>query len=82
MFKVLNVPNEKIKDKMIKSVEERVTSVQNFCDIGFQDLYKAIFEGFTQDKNFDIENLSEEENKRTDELAQKRYSAQEWNFMK
>ncbi len=79
MFSVLNVSKEKISDKMIKSVEERVTSVRSQTGASFEELYKAVFHGFTQYKDYKIGALDQEELKRSRELEEK-YSSEAWNF--
>ena len=48
MFKILNVSNEKIKDKLISDVKQRVTSIENETGKKFQinEIIKAMTEGF------------------------------------
>ncbi len=80
MFTLLKVPKEKISDKMIQSVEERVTKVLNFGDFTMDDVYKAMLAGFTAGKDFETGNLSATELSRASELAKARYAAPEWNY--
>ncbi len=80
MFTLLKVPKEKISDKMIQSVEERVTKVLNFGSFTIDEVYKAMLSGFTREKEFEIGSLSAEELGRAEELAKKRYSSNDWNF--
>ncbi len=82
MFSVLKVSNEKISDKMIKSVEERVTRVLDFKDVSIQDLYFAMLKGFTNGKSYKIGKLTNEESKRADQLAKEVYASEKWNFMR
>ncbi len=79
MFSVLNVSKEKISDKMIKSVEERVTSVHSQTGASFEELYKAIMHGFTEYKDYKVGMLDPSELNRAAEL-EKKYSSNEWNF--
>lgn len=79
MFTLLKVPKEKISDKMIESVEERVTKVLNFGNFSMQDVYNAMFDGFTKDKEYEIGSLSGDEIKKAKELAETRYKTEEWN---
>jgi lipoate---protein ligase len=79
MFSVLNVSKEKISDKQIKAVEERVTSVLNQKNVEFTDLYKAMFKGFVKDKYYKAEQLSKSEYERAEALAGT-YSSDAWNF--
>jgi len=84
MFTVLKVPSEKIRDKMVKSVEERVTSVEWFLkrEVGFQELKEALKRGF--EEAFKIELVPGEVTGFEEELAEKlrgeKYSTAGWNF--
>jgi lipoate-protein ligase A len=80
MFSLLKISKEKISDKMIKAVQERVTRVLDHKKISIEDLYEALLKGFTSDKQFQIGKLTDEEMNRAKELAKKRYAAREWNF--
>ncbi len=82
MFSVLNVPDEKIKDKLIKSVEERVTRVLDFKKISKEDLYNALLKSFTENKEFELTGLTKEEKKRAAQLTKDIYRTKNWNFMK
>ncbi|EQD60308.1 biotin/lipoate A/B protein ligase [mine drainage metagenome] len=79
MFSLLNVSKEKISDKMIKSAEERVTSVKSQTGASFEELYKSILRGFTEYKDYGIGMLSPGELRRAEEL-EKTYSSDAWNF--
>lgn len=81
MFSLLKVPDEKIRDKMIAAVEERVTSVtkQNNA-ITKEQLYDALLKGFTANKDFTFGKWTDNELQRAQELARTRYSTKEWNF--
>ncbi len=80
MFTLLKVPKEKISDKMIQSVEERVTKVLNFGNFTMDDVYKAMLEGFTIGKDFDTGHISAAELSRATGLAKTRYATPEWNY--
>ena len=84
MFTVLLVPNEKIRDKLIKSVEERVTSINRFLKrkVAFKELKEALMNGC--EDSFKIKLVPGETDKFEGQLAEKlrteKYSAKEWNF--
>ncbi len=80
MFSVLNVSKEKISDKMIKNVEERVTRVLDYVDVTQDGLYEALMRGFVKGKNFSFGKLEGREEKRASELAARVYGSDEWNF--
>ena len=82
MFTVLKVPDEKIKDKMIKAVEDRVTSIKQINNIDRDEAYDEIIKGFLKGKDYEFGTLTKEELKRAQELVKKRYSKKDWNFKK
>jgi len=84
MFMVLKVPSEKIRDKLIKSVEERVTSIDKFLrrEVGFEELKAALTRGF--EGSFKVKLELGQTLKFEEELAEKlraeKYASKEWNF--
>lgn len=82
MFSLLKVSKEKISDKMIAAVEERVTRILNQKQVSMDETYQALLKGFTNGKNWKFGELTEEELKRAKELAKSRYETKEWNFMR
>ena len=80
MFSLLKVSQEKISDKMIKSVEERVTKLLNFGSFSMEEVYRALLKGFTHGKEFEIGQLTQTELGRAKELAETKYRSHEWNF--
>ncbi len=80
MFTVLRLSSEKISDKMIRSVEERVTRVLNYANVSQEELCEALLQGFTKGKEYEIGEWSDEEMNRARELAETVYRTREWNF--
>lgn len=86
MFTVLKVPNEKVRDKLIMTIEERVTSIDNLMKthICLNDLKNELTKGF--EEVFEIRlvpgEIIEFEKKLTSNLATKKYGTREWNFMR
>ncbi|CAD6492140.1 MAG: Lipoate-protein ligase A subunit 1 [Candidatus Argoarchaeum ethanivorans] len=83
MFSLLKVPNEKIRDKMIKNVEERVTSIKKEKgNIDKEDVIDAMIKGF--ESALDIKlvkgELTQEELRVAEELRSDKYGTKEWNF--
>jgi len=84
MFAVLKVPNEKIRDKLVKSVEERVTSLNRVLrrDVGFEELKEALTKGF--EETFSIRlaegTLIKFEEQTAAALKAEKYATREWNF--
>lgn len=87
MFSLLLIPNEKIKDKMIQVVEERVTSINQEAkkdekEYTFDDIVRILAQGFEESLNTKLElsELSESEKEMAEKLAKEKYSTDEWNF--
>jgi lipoate-protein ligase A len=84
MFTILKVPQEKISDKMIADVKERVTSIRDILnrDVQIGELYDALKQGFSDALDIEMvpEKLSVEEQKTAKQLAAEKYSTREWNF--
>ena len=84
MFTVLRVSKEKISDKLIKSVEERVTTIRRELGmkVTFNEVAEALRTSFP--KVFDIKlvegGLSRDESELTSKLKREKYHTQEWIF--
>ena len=79
MFTLLKVGKEKLSDKDIEKAEERVTCVRRYSEAGIEELYQALLEAFTEDKDWVYGRPREEELRCAEELVRQRYSTQEWN---
>jgi lipoate---protein ligase len=83
MFSVLKVSDEKIKDKMIANVKERVTSITLQKPGTSRELVlHALLQGFTKGKSFEMGPLTQAEYARAVELSNERYRKKEWNWMR
>lgn len=84
MFTVLKVPNEKIRDKLIRSVEERVTSINRFLrrEVSFEELKDALIYGFQDALKIRLVpgDLLRYEEQLTARLETEKYTTREWNF--
>lgn len=83
MFSLLKVPDEKIKDKLIKHVEERVTSIKKELGVVERDkVVNALHKGF--EDTLDIElvkgELIAQELQTMNELREGKYATEDWNF--
>jgi lipoate-protein ligase A len=79
MFSVLKVPSEKLRDKIIKDVKERVTSLAGTT---FDDMASSLKISFAEkfDAKLVADSLSIEEISRAKWLAERKYSSKEWNL--
>ncbi|MBD3407589.1 MAG: lipoate--protein ligase family protein [Candidatus Lokiarchaeota archaeon] len=84
MFSVLKVPEEKISDKMIADVKDRVISIEEILggEINFGRLEEALRNGFKSalDIEFDDLRLTQREMNMAEELVESKYSTNEWNL--
>ncbi|MBN2604030.1 MAG: lipoate--protein ligase family protein [Candidatus Thermoplasmatota archaeon] len=84
MFSLLKVSNEKIKDKLIEDVKQRVTSIKHV--IGkeplFDDVANALKVGFEEEFDVDLVKgeITEFEKKLAKSYEYARFSKEEWNF--
>ncbi|MBI4043909.1 MAG: lipoate--protein ligase family protein [Candidatus Diapherotrites archaeon] len=82
MFSVLKVSKEKISDKMIQSVEERVTRILDHKKVSREDVAHALLKGFTQGKFYSFGKWSNAELDDAHVLVSQRYCTKEWNWMR
>jgi len=81
MFSLLKVGKEKISDKMIQAVEERVTRIKDHGNFDMKAVYDALVQGFTAAKDWEFGKLTEEEIKRAAQLVKERYITDQWTFL-
>jgi len=83
MFSVLRVPNEKIKDKLISDVKDRVTSVKHVLnkDVTFNQISNAMKKGFEEEFNIKLVKgkLTREEEELSLKFDKECFSAKNWN---
>lgn len=84
MFSILKVPSEKMRDKLIKSAEERVTSIESLLGrkAGFDEVAGAVAKGFEKSLGIELvrQEPTESEFRMAKELAEKKYATREWRF--
>jgi len=83
MFSLLIVPNEKIRDKLISDVKQRVTSIKHILgkDISFEHVAEAMKIGFEEEFNIELNEgtLNKEEIELTNKFEKDFFSTKEWN---
>ena len=79
MFCILKVPSEKLKDKIIKDVKGRVTSLSG---ITFEEMASSLKSSFATkfDAKLLADSMSIDETSRARRLAERKYRSREWNF--
>ncbi len=83
MFSVLKVPQEKIKDKLIKEVKDRVTSLKGALgrEVEFQEVCQALAKGFERSLEIELEKgeLTDTELRLAKDINEERYHSEKWN---
>lgn len=83
MFSLLKVPNEKMKDKLIADVKQRVTSIKHILgkEIRFKEVAAALKIGFEQEFHVELieGKLSNAELVLAKQLEKDSFSKKEWN---
>jgi len=83
MFSLLKVPNEKIKDKLIADVKDRVTSLRHILGrrVPFDDVAKAMKKGFEEEFNVELYEgtLTDEESDLSKKFEKECFSSWNWN---
>ncbi|OGS40726.1 MAG: lipoate--protein ligase [Euryarchaeota archaeon RBG_13_31_8] len=86
MFKLLKVPDEKIKDKMIADVKQRVTSIKHVSGniVSFSEVADAMQTGFEQEFGIElvIDVLTKDEINLAKKFERECFSTNEWNFIR
>ncbi|MEM4297740.1 MAG: biotin/lipoate A/B protein ligase family protein [Nitrososphaerota archaeon] len=84
MFSFLKVSDEKIKDKVIKNVEERVTSINRELGykVSLKEVADSLAKGFEQSLGLGLVEgeLDDEELSLAKRLRDEKYVTYEWNF--
>jgi lipoate-protein ligase A len=85
MFQVLRIAEEKLRDKMIASARERVTTIERELGraVGFEEASEALRAGFEEALGIELKEgaLGDEERALAMELRGK-YSSREWIYMR
>lgn len=82
MFTYLRPDVDKVSDKLVAGVRDRVTSVEDQVGGDVEDTYAALRTAFTEGRRTAEASLTEEERERAEELAVERYASDGWNQMK
>ena len=83
MFKVLRVPEEKLRDKTIENVKHRVTSLKHLgIEITFEEVQKYLVDGFIETFNAHVneEKIPDYVYDLAKKLEVEKYATYEWNF--
>jgi len=83
MFTVLKVPSEKMRDKIIQDVKQRVTGISDVLgrDVGFDETADALAAGFVDALGCSLVpgDFSSAELALAEQLAHDKYASAAWN---
>jgi lipoate-protein ligase A len=79
MLKALRIGKEKVSDKAVKSAEKRVSRIKDHADIDRDEVVEKMIEVFSEGKEVEEGSLTDEELEEARELAEEKFSSDEWN---
>jgi len=81
MLKALRIGKEKVSDKAIKSAEKRVSRISDHIRHSREEVIQSLIESFADENGVELEkgSLTEEELDEARELADSKFSSNEWN---
>ncbi len=82
MFTYLRPDVDKVSDKVVENVHERVTSVEELVGASMDETREALRNAFTEGRETYEGELSERELERVEELVEDRYVSDDWNLMR
>lgn len=78
MFTLLTPGEEKLSDKAVDAVEDRVTSVKRESGASLDELEAALLDGLVVGKDWEESGFTDAELARAEELAEEKYGSEEW----
>ncbi|MFB6180265.1 MAG: biotin/lipoate A/B protein ligase family protein [Candidatus Nanohalobium sp.] len=79
MLRVLRIGKEKVSDKAVKSAEKRVSRISDHVDASREEVTEKLIEKFSEGREIERSGLTEQEIEEAEELAEEKFSTQEWN---
>ncbi|AYB38908.1 lipoate--protein ligase family protein [Brevibacillus laterosporus] len=84
LFSLLTFPSERVKERMIKSFKQKAVTINEVSSkpISLEEAIEAFYQGFAEGLGIELVpmELTDEEQQLANELAETRYSTDEWNF--
>ncbi len=86
LFSLFNFTNERVKERMMKSFKNKAVAINDLHTrkISLDEAKDAFHQGFATGLNINLEPLilTKDQEKEVTNLAQDKYEADEWNFMR
>lgn len=79
MLRVLRIGEEKVSDKAIKSVEERVTAINDFIEHSRRQVIRKMIDNFQDKYCSHLTKLNEETLKEAEKRVDEKFSTDKWN---
>jgi len=79
MLRVLRIGKEKVSDKAVESAEQRVSRISDHVDYAREDVIEKMIEKFSEGREVETEDLSDDEVEEAKELVKEKFSDEEWN---
>jgi len=79
MLKALRIGKEKVSDKAVKSAEKRVSRIKDQADFSRSEVVEKMIEKFSEGREVERGSLTDEELEQARDLAEEKFSTDEWN---
>ncbi|QOT01288.1 lipoate--protein ligase family protein [Brevibacterium sp. JNUCC-42] len=84
LFSLLTFPSERVKERMMNSFKQKAVTINEVSSktISLEEAIEAFYHGFAEGLGIELVamDLADEEQQLANELAENRYSTDEWNF--
>nr|WP_181460724.1 biotin/lipoate A/B protein ligase family protein [Brevibacillus laterosporus] len=84
LFSLLTFPSERVKERMMNSFKQKAVTINEVSSkpISLEEAIEAFYHGFAEGLGIELVamDLTDEEQQLANELAENRYSRDEWNF--
>lgn len=84
LFSLLTFPSERVKERMMNSFKQKAVTINEVSvkPISLEEAIEAFYHGFAEGLGIELVamDLTDEEQQLANELAENRYSTNEWNF--
>jgi lipoate-protein ligase A len=79
MLRVLRIGKEKVSDKAVKSAEQRVSRISDHVEHPREEVIGEMIRKFSEGKQTEEDDINEDTLEEARELAEEKFSSEEWN---
>ncbi len=84
LFSLFKYPNARVKERMQKAFKSKAVAINDISPrrVSLEEAKQAFYKGYAEGLNIELEpyQLTEEEQKYVQKIAENRYQSDEWNF--